>query len=158
MQKKVGPETDLSTREHVINDKLALQSSGERREFSVSEFWDNWISTGEKNEIGPLIPPSATIQMVCRFQEELDPGTGRLWGNHGGSSTSTPTPSPLIFLEHVFSIGHWGFYGHSRVPATLLWGQCQYRHFIGKETEAGESRPLFKFTWCTHGRTGIWPQ
>lgn len=34
VQKKVGPETDLSTHGHVINDKVALQSSRERRVFS----------------------------------------------------------------------------------------------------------------------------
>lgn len=38
VQKKVGSETDLPTHEHVINDKVALQSSGERRGFSISEF------------------------------------------------------------------------------------------------------------------------
>lgn len=38
VQKKVGSETDLPTHKHVINDKVALQSSDERREFSISEF------------------------------------------------------------------------------------------------------------------------
>ena len=37
VQKKVGPETDLSTHGHVINDKVPCKAVG-KGEFSVSEF------------------------------------------------------------------------------------------------------------------------
>ena len=78
-------------------DTQETQSSGERRELSIGTV--ETIGSPAGKPVGPLISPSATIQMVCRSQVELEPGAEELLGNRW-------LLCPLLtFTEHMLGAG-----------------------------------------------------